>query len=323
MYIKREGYIHILPMNLWCEKYRPTDLHSIIIDPNNKILFHKLLQSKHIPNLILHGPPGTGKTTTIMNFIHQYQPYKKELVIHLNASDDRGIDIIRNKIAIFTNTNMLFEKDKKKFIVLDEVDYMTSIAQDTLYNIIQKTSQHHIVFFLICNYISKIKPQLQNECIKCRFYNLPPSSIYSFLESICKKENVQYTPSILHSIQKYYESDIRAMINYIQLYSDNLKEIKSVSEDIYKEMYQYIISSTNAHECIKYIYSMCNSLDIDCYTFLHFMSYYIIRHYDISESFNIILNYIHHDTTYNTDYENIQLFIHSLKEYTLIPLSSY
>lgn len=310
-------------MNLWCEKYRPTDLHSIIIDPNNKIMFNKLLNSKHIPNLILHGPPGTGKTTTIMNFINQYQPYKKELVIHLNASDDRGIDIIRNKIAIFTNTNMLFEKDKKKFIVLDEVDYMTSIAQDTLYNIIQKTSQHNIVFFLICNYISKIKHQLQNECIKCRFYNLPSTSINSFLETICKKENVEYTPIILNSIQKYYDSDIRAMINYIQLYSDDLREIKSVSEDIYKELYQFITSSTNTDECMKYIYSTCNVLDIDFYTFLHFMSYYIIRHYDISKTFYIIMNYIHHDTTYNTDYENIQLFIQSLKEYTLTPLSSY
>lgn len=310
-------------MNLWCEKYRPTNVHSIIIDPNNKILFNKLLNSKTIPNLILHGPPGTGKTTTIMNFIHQYQPYKKELVIHLNASDDRGIDIIRNKIAIFTHTNMLFEKDKKKFIVLDEVDYMTSIAQDTLYNIIQKTSKHHIVFFLICNYISKIKPQLQYECIKCRFYNLPQRSIYSFLETICRKENVQYTPSILTSIQKYYESDIRAMINYIQLYSDDLKEIKSVSEDIYKDIYDYITSSNNTQECIKYIYSMCDSLDIDSYTFLHFMSHYIVRYYDISKSFYIIMNYIHHDTTYNTDYENIQLFVQSLKEYTLMPLSSY
>ena len=308
-------------MNLWCEKYRPNHLDKIIIDSYNKKLFKSLLQSDNIPNMILHGPPGTGKTTTIMNFIQQYQPYKKELVVHLNASDDRGIDIIRNKIAVFTNSNMLFEKNKKKFIVLDEVDYMTTIAQDTLYNIIHKTPQQHIVFFLICNYISKIKPQLQDECVKCRFYNLPKESILEFLEDICKKEKLQYKKDTLYSIQDYYKSDIRAMINYIQLYSNDLKPISSTSDSIYKEILHYITKEDDFQQNMKYIYTLCHSQDIDICTCIQYFCSFLIRHYDLNHTIlYTIFNYIHHATTYNTDYENLGLLIYAVKSSVLVPL---
>ena len=149
----------------WIEKYRPDNFNKIILDEMNREIMLKMLETDQIPNMIFYGPPGTGKTTTIINFINDYQEVKnekhKELVIHLNASDDRGIDIIRNKISTFTNSSYLFNKGTK-FIVLDEVDYMTKSAQYALGKLI-KENHPFVRFCLISNYISKIDKILQNE----------------------------------------------------------------------------------------------------------------------------------------------------------------
>ena len=117
----------------WTEKYRPSNFDNIVLDPYNKTLFMNMIENKYFPNLLLYGPPGTGKTTTIINLINEYQRIKKNksLVIHLNASDERGIDIIRNQIYQFVKTKNLFETGYK-FVVLDEVDYMTKNAQQAL-----------------------------------------------------------------------------------------------------------------------------------------------------------------------------------------------
>ena len=89
----------------WVEKYRPTDLENVVLDSTNKTILNNIVKNNYFPNLLFYGPPGTGKTTTVINLIDKYQEKynqkKKELKIHLNASDDRGIDIIRNQIYQF------------------------------------------------------------------------------------------------------------------------------------------------------------------------------------------------------------------------------
>ena len=142
-------------MNIpWCEKYRPKLFENILLDESNKTFLNKILETNVFPNLLFYGPPGTGKTTTIINLINKYQlnNYKKinsSLLIHLNASDDRGIDIIRNNIYNFINSNNLFN-DGIKFIILDEVDYMTKLAQQALKTLIQETNKNNVKFcFLI------------------------------------------------------------------------------------------------------------------------------------------------------------------------------
>ena len=97
----------------WCEKYRPTHFDDIVLDPMNRQLFQNILDKGYFPNLLFYGPPGTGKTTTIINLINEYQlkyyGKSKGTVIHLNASDERGIDIIRNQINQFVKSKNLFE----------------------------------------------------------------------------------------------------------------------------------------------------------------------------------------------------------------------
>ena len=95
----------------WIEKYRPTEFNNIVLNDFNRHLLKNILEKNHFPNLLFYGPPSTGKTTTIMNIIDNYnKKYNKNLrgVIHLNASDDRGIDIIRNQINQFVNTKSIF-----------------------------------------------------------------------------------------------------------------------------------------------------------------------------------------------------------------------
>ena len=208
-------------MNIpWCEKYRPKLFENILLDESNKTFLNKILETNVFPNLLFYGPPGTGKTTTIINLINKYQlnNYKKinsSLLIHLNASDDRGIDIIRNNIYNFINSNNLFN-DGIKFIILDEVDYMTKLAQQALKTLIQETNKNNVKFCLICNYISKIFNGLTDEFIKIRFNNIDSKHIINLLQNINKIENLNINKKNLEIICNYYENDIRSMINYLQ-----------------------------------------------------------------------------------------------------------
>lgn len=199
------------------EKYRPTEMNDIILNDVNKIIINNIIDKKIYPNLLLYGPPGTGKTTTIINLINNIQIDKnnKSLLLHLNASDERGIDTIRNQITKFITSKPMFSNGIK-FIVLDEVDYMTKSAQQALKYILQQYT-NKAVFCLMCNYISKIEPSLKSEFIELKFNALPKENIIQFLKNICEKENININNTQIEQIQELYNSDIRSMINYIQL----------------------------------------------------------------------------------------------------------
>jgi len=221
----------------WVEKYRPKDFDHIVLDPINQKLFRNILDKKYFPNLLFYGPPGTGKTTTIINLINEYQQrhYKtinKNLVIHLNASDERGIDIIRNHIYQFIKTKNMFDIGMK-FVILDEVDYMTKNAQQALKYLLQTCNQN-VRFCLICNYISKIEESLQNEFICIRFNQLPKSDILQFIKRISDNEGLKLSDESIDTIQNMFSSDIRSMINFIQL---NMMDTSGGSPNVDPETY--------------------------------------------------------------------------------------
>ena len=243
------------------EKYRPNDFDTIILDDANKLFFTQLKTLDYIPNILLYGPPGTGKTTTILNLIKSYQTTHGELnkgfMIHLNASDERGIDMIRTQIYTFIHSKTLFSKGQK-FIILDEVDSMTKCAQHALSHLLNNIT--NVCFCLICNYISKIDDSLQSKFIKIKFNKLPTSCIFTFLKKIVDAEKLPYTDDQLHHIQLTYGSDIRSMINYMQanqynsctnvihnqiwdqLYSDiKLKDVDTITDDFFKLSLMYSI----------------------------------------------------------------------------------
>jgi DNA polymerase III delta prime subunit len=208
----------------WVEKYRPIEFEKIVLEDINKKILESMLKTNIFPNLLIYGPPGTGKTTTIINIINKYQKQNntpnKGLVIHLNASDERGIDIIRNQITNFVNSKPLFTHGIK-FVILDEVDYMTKSAQQALKYLLQEVNTD-VRFCLICNYISRIDETLRNEFVRLRFNKLPEKNIIDFLQNICKMEKIKITTKTLTNIQKFFINDMRSMINYIQMNNSNI-----------------------------------------------------------------------------------------------------
>ena len=252
----------------WVEKYRPTHFDNIVLDPINRTLFEKIIEKNQFPNLLFYGPPGTGKTTTIINLIQQYQKTYSKInkgnIIHLNASDERGIDIIRNQIHSFVKSMNLFEVGFK-FVILDEVDYMTKNAQQALKYLLQTTTTD-VRFCLICNYISKIDEPLKNEFICVRFNQLPQNDIIQFMRTIVNKENIHIDQDAIYTIQSMYKSDIRSMINFLQL-NQNFKlnewNKNILNPSILNELHLMFCNKEEGKKIKSKIYSISEKYNID------------------------------------------------------------
>ena len=231
----------------WVEKYRPSSISNIVLDSINEEILKNIVSTNTFPNMLFYGPPGTGKTTTAINIINAYQEKydqtNKGLMIHLNASDERGIDIVRNQISNFVNSSALFSKGLK-IIVLDEVDYMTKNAQQALKYLLQE-SNDNVRFCLICNYISRIDESLQHELLHLRFNCLPVNKIVDFLNKISDNENVGASNESIIAIQRMFKSDIRSMINYMQSNQDNIDTKKIINEQVWEDFIKIIIKNKN------------------------------------------------------------------------------
>ena len=268
------------------ELFRPKHFDEIVLDPLNRKILKNIIDTSYFPNLLFYGPPGTGKTTTIINLINAYQTKlgikNKDLIIHLNASDERGIDIIRNQINYFVNSKPLFHTGMK-FVILDEVDYMTKNAQQALRYLLQNYS-NNVRFCLICNYISKIDEGLQNEFIRLRFNQLPKDDIVSFLKHISDSENLHISHKSLTSIQKLYKSDIRSMINFMQSNQDIINYdskheaiICIIDNDIWENIIEMITKREKIENICDYVHSISIKYNIDKKNIIKDFLNYIIR----------------------------------------------
>ena len=279
----------------WVEKYRPKHFNNIVLDTINKELLENIIKTRRFPNLLFYGPPGTGKTTTIINLINSYQSKinNKNLMIHLNASDERGIDIIRNQINSFVNSKSLFN-DGMKFIILDEVAYMTKNAQIALRYLLQNYKSN-VRFCLICNYISRIDESLQNEFVKMRFNQLPEKEIINFLNIINTNENLNYDSSTIYLIQKIFNSDIRSMINYMQSNQELIYNKKIIQEELWEKITDYIKNKT-LNENLEFISLISIEYNIEKKNIMKNYFNYLIRNKKniiTSEFLSFIENIIH------------------------------
>lgn len=297
----------------WMEKYRPDKFNDIVLDPLNKQILKNVIETSYFPNLLFYGPPGTGKTTTIINLVNSYQEKlkikNKGLMIHLNASDDRGIDIIRNQINLFVNTNSLFQTGMK-FVILDEVDYMTKNAQQALRYLLQKYS-NNVRFCLICNYISRIDDGLQNEFIRLRFNQLPTCDIINFLRNISNVEKLNMSDKSLMCIQQIYKSDIRSMINFMQYNQDILNsKFKIIDNCVWDEITYKIQNNTELNSLIAYIQTISIKYNMDKKNIIKDYLNYIVRnnqHFITSNFLNFIENIMHFPDCKNTHFVNYSL----------------
>lgn len=209
----------------WVEKYRPAKLNDLISHEDIIATINKFIKEDQLPHLLLYGPPGTGKTSTILACAKQLYSSNQinSMVLELNASDDRGIGIVRGQILSFASTRTIFNTGFK-LIILDEADAMTNDAQNALRRIIEKFTEN-VRFCIICNYLSKIIPALQSRCTRFRFAPLTPEQILPRLEYVIEQETVNVTEGGKKALLTLAQGDMRKALNILQSTSMAYKEV--------------------------------------------------------------------------------------------------
>ncbi|KAG8597875.1 hypothetical protein GDO81_002417 [Engystomops pustulosus] len=200
----------------WVEKYRPQTLDDLISHQDILSTIQRFISEDKLPHLLFYGPPGTGKTSTILACAKQLYKDKEfnSMVLELNASDDRGIDIVRGPILSFASTRTIFKRGFK-LVILDEADAMTHDAQNALRRVIEKFTEN-TRFCMICNYLSKIIPALQSRCTRFRFGPLSSEMMVPRLEHVVQLENVDITPDGMKALVTLSSGDMRRALNILQ-----------------------------------------------------------------------------------------------------------
>lgn len=200
----------------WVEKYRPSKLEELISHDDIIKTINQFMKENQLPHLLFYGPPGTGKTSTILACAKQmYTPQQfNSMVLELNASDDRGIGIVRGQILSFASTRTIF-KAGPKLIILDEADAMTNDAQNALRRIIEKYTEN-VRFCIICNYLGKIIPALQSRCTRFRFAPLQQSQIVPRLKEVASAEGVKISEDGIKALLALSGGDMRKVLNTLQ-----------------------------------------------------------------------------------------------------------
>jgi len=201
---------------MWVEKYRPTKLSEIVNQTEIIGSLEALIKDPtDMPHLLFSGSAGVGKTTTALCLSRQILgEYAKDYTLELNASDERGIEMVRQKVKKFSRFAGMVDVPFK-IIILDEADEMTSAAQTALRRIIEDTAEF-CRFILIANNVSKIIQPIQSRCATFKFTSISEKDIIARLEEIAKKEKVKTDKKGLKAIYEYSEGDLRHAINLMQ-----------------------------------------------------------------------------------------------------------
>mmetsp|Transcript_44364 Transcript_44364/g.53611 ORF Transcript_44364/g.53611 Transcript_44364/m.53611 type:complete len:349 (-) Transcript_44364:84-1130(-) len=200
----------------WVEKYRPRSLDEVVGNEDTVTRLRAVGEDGNMPNLILCGPPGTGKTTSVHALARQLlgSCYSTG-VLELNASDARGIDVVRNKIKSFAMNKVNLPPGRHKIIILDEADSMTSSAQQALRRTMEVFS-NTTRFALACNLSTKIIEPIQSRAAILRYSRLSDSHVLSRLRHVCDAESVDFTRRGLEAIIFTAEGDMRNALNNLQ-----------------------------------------------------------------------------------------------------------
>ena len=198
------------------EKYRPKRIIDIVGNQPTVKRLKMIAEQGNVPNLILSGPPGTGKTTSIHCLAHELLgEFFKGAVMELNASDDRGIDVVRNKIKMFAQKKVTLPKGRHKIVILDEADHMTKAAQQALRRTMELYSDT-TRFALACNYSNKIIEAIQSRCAILRYIHLDDIQIARRVHEVALIENIKITDSGLEAIIFTSEGDMRNAMNSLE-----------------------------------------------------------------------------------------------------------
>ena len=244
----------------WIEKHRPVNISEIYTQNNIKQVLESCIQNNNLPNLLLYGPPGTGKTSTITAMCRQlFGPIlMKNRILILNASDDRGINIVREKIKQFANMTIgngipNYPSPHFKVIILDEADNMTIDAQSALRRIMETTAKT-TRFCIICNNINKVIEPISSRCAKFRFTPLNNENIEKKVYNILEKENIELPKNLIQKVVEEGKGDARKVVNLIQC----LSTYENSKYDLYK-LYNDITGNIDDDEFIKLLKKIRNN----------------------------------------------------------------
>lgn len=197
---------------------------------------NKFVDTNRLPHLLLYGPPGTGKTSTILALARRIYGAEnmRQMVLELNASDDRGIDVVREQIKTFASTKQIFSLGGGasrggaagfKLIILDEADAMTSTAQMALRRIMEKYTTN-TRFCIIANYSHKLSPALLSRCTRFRFSPLKEADIRVLVDKVIEEENVKIAPEAVGALVKLSRGDMRRALNVLQACHASSKHLR-------------------------------------------------------------------------------------------------
>lgn len=239
--------------NSWVEKYRPGNLDEVSAQTNVVKSLKASLQTKNIPHLIFFGPSGCGKTSTILALSRELfgtENYS-DRIIELNASDERGINVIREKIKTYAKQSVKNIKDVPpwKIIILDEADTMTSDSQFALRRIMEQYSKI-TRFCIICNYHNKIIDPIISRCSLFRFKPIESDEIVKKLQYICGKEGLKCSDKLLEKIVGICRGDLRKAINLLQKCYNSFGD--KVNEELLDEI-SGIIPSAKFNKLMEYV----------------------------------------------------------------------
>lgn len=209
----------------WVERFRPKEFEDIVGNEEAVLRLAQFARDGNMPNIILHGPPGCGKTTVILCMARKILgPHMKEAVLELNASNERGLETVRSKIKMFAQAKVTLEPGKQKLVILDEADSMTEAAQQALRRIIEiysKTTR----FAFACNIFDKIIEPIQSRCAVVRFSGLSDKQLRSKMVDICKQMSVPYDEQGIDAVIYTAQGDMRQAINNLQSTYDGFEKI--------------------------------------------------------------------------------------------------
>ena len=221
--------------NIWTEKYRPSKFDELVGQQEIIKRVSSLVQSLNIPHLLFAGPAGTGKSTLALITVKElFKERWKENNLELNASDERGIDVVRQKVKDFARTKAI-ENIPFKVIFLDEADALTKEAQQALRRTMENYS-NTCRFILSCNYSSRIIDPIQSRCVLFRFKLLEKKDISQVIKRIAEKEKLIVKDEAFETIYESSEGDCRRAINILQ-------STASISPDINSEMIRMITAN--------------------------------------------------------------------------------
>ncbi|HEV2389912.1 MAG TPA: replication factor C small subunit [Nitrososphaerales archaeon] len=211
---------------MWVEKYRPHKIDELVNQEEVKERLKPLLDKKdELPHLLFAGPPGSGKTTTALVVAKELLgELASDYVLSLNASDERGIDAVRERVKTFASYSDRREGVPFRLVVLDEADEMTHDAQTALRRIMEETSRY-TRFVLICNYSSNLIEPIQSRCAIFRFKRIGEEDVTARLKKIAKAEDVKVTEKVLQAISAAVDGDLRQGINLLQAASAGGSEV--------------------------------------------------------------------------------------------------